>query len=109
MSSSTTSPSQSRRKPAPPRTPTADLPKLPDPPQEEEEERLMADPDDDDDDNNDEANVASVINPSTIPPKRSSLFSSSLLGSSLLEDNQTPTPSQLARAIWDTPDNYPPY
>ena len=108
MSSSSTSPSQPRRKPAPPRTPVAEIPALPDPPQEEAT-GLTADFGEDEDEDNEEADTAALIDPSTIPPARSSLFSSSLLGSTSAEADITPRPSRLSRAVWDTPDTYPPF
>ena len=108
MSSSTTSP-HSRRKLAPPRTPIAEIPALPDLPQEEEATGLTADLEEDEDEDNEDADTAALIDPSTIPPARSSLFSSSLLGSISAEADITPRPSRASRADWDTPDTYPPF
>ena len=111
MSSSMTSPSQSRRKPPPTRVPSPEPPPLPDLPQEDNEgEDLLAgfNNDDNDDNNNEEANTTSIIDPSTVPPSRSSLFPS-LLGPTAFNADVTPRASRSCRPDWDTSDSYIPH
>lgn len=106
--STSTSPTNTRRKPAPPRTPTEEPPPLPDPPQTEEESRQQERPFDiEEDEDEEEANTAALIDPATIPPSRSTLFST-LIPSTIPSDDQTPRPLR-SRSDWDTPDSYPPF
>lgn len=106
-----TSPTTHRQKPAPPRTPTEEPPPLPDPPQIEGEPLQWETPftieADKEEYKEEEANTAAMIDPATIPPSRSTLFSSSLL-TSVPPDDKTPRPLR-SRPDWDTPDSYPPY